>query len=47
MIDMPDRHIDNIITSENIKIMNINAPLSYLNDFDHLPIIADLIITFD
>lgn len=44
MNDGPDRHIDNIITSKNIKIMNVSAPLTGLNDFDHLPIIADLII---
>lgn len=38
-------HIDNIITSRNIKIMNVSAPFTGLNDQDHLPVIADLIIT--
>ena len=39
-------NIDNIITSSNIKIMRVNAPKTGLNDLDHLPIIADLIITW-
>lgn len=43
--DSPDRHLDNIITSGNIKIMNISAPFTGLNDFDHLPVLADIIIT--
>ncbi len=38
-------NIDNIITSKNIKIMNISAPYTGLNDQDHLPVIADIIIT--
>lgn len=38
-------NIDNIITSRNIKIFNIQAPKTRLNDLDHLPLIADLIIT--
>lgn len=41
-----DKNIDNIITTQNIKIMNISAPQTGLNDQDHLPIIADLIITW-
>jgi endonuclease/exonuclease/phosphatase family metal-dependent hydrolase len=45
MKDGPDKHIDNIITSKNIKIMNVSAPHTGLNDLDHLPIIADVIIT--
>jgi endonuclease/exonuclease/phosphatase family metal-dependent hydrolase len=45
MIDGKDKHIDNIITSKNIKIMNVSAPYTTLNDMDHLPIIADVIIT--
>jgi endonuclease/exonuclease/phosphatase family metal-dependent hydrolase len=39
-------HLDNIITSPNIKIMNVSAPETGLNDLDHLPVIADLIITW-
>ena len=42
----PDKNIDNIMTSKNIKIMNISAPHTGLNDQDHLPVIADLIITW-
>lgn len=38
-------NIDNIITSSNIKIMNVQVPKTGLNDLDHLPIIADIIIT--
>ena len=45
MKDGADRHIDEIITSKNIKIMNVSAPHTGLNDMDHLPIIADVIIT--
>lgn len=45
MKDGPNRHIDNIITSRNIKIMNVSAPYTKLNDMDHLPVIADVIIT--
>lgn len=41
-----DKNIDNIITTQNIKIMNVSAPQTGLNDQDHLPIIADLIITW-
>lgn len=40
-----DKNIDNIVTSRNIKIMNVSAPRTGVNDFDHLPIIADIIIT--
>lgn len=39
-------NIDNIITSKNIKIFNVEAPKTRLNDLDHLPIIADLVITW-
>ena len=39
-------NIDNIITSKNIKIMNVSAPLTGLNDLDHLPIIADVVVTW-
>ena len=42
----PDTNIDNIITSKNIKIMNVSAPFTGLNDLDHLPIMADLVITW-
>jgi len=45
MQDAPDRHIDNTITSSNIKIMNVSAPTTGLNDLDHLPLLADIIIT--
>lgn len=38
-------NIDNIITSKNIKIFNVSAPYTGLNDADHLPIIADVVIT--
>ncbi len=39
-------HIDNIVTSSNIKIMNVSAPEVELTKHDHWPIIADLIITW-
>ena len=42
---IPDTNIDNIITSSNIKIMNVSAPRTGLNDLDHLPVIADVVIT--
>lgn len=42
-----DYNIDNIITSSNIKIFNVSAPTTGLNDLDHLPIIADLVITWN
>ncbi len=38
-------HIDNIITSSNIKIFNVSVPFTGLNDQDHLPILADVVIT--
>jgi endonuclease/exonuclease/phosphatase family metal-dependent hydrolase len=41
-----DCHIDNIITSKNIKITNISAPMTGLNDKDHLPVLADIEIEF-
>ncbi len=40
-----DVNIDNIVTSKNIKIMNVSAPRTGVNDFDHLPILADVVIT--
>ncbi len=43
---MHNVNIDNIITSKNIKIMDVHAPKTSLNDLDHLPIIADVIITW-
>ena len=42
----PNTNIDNIITSKNIKIMNVSAPFTGLNDLDHLPVIADVVITW-
>ncbi|GAB3012876.1 hypothetical protein GCM10027051_15050 [Niabella terrae] len=45
MKDGPNRHIDNIITSGNIKIMKVSAPYTTLNDQDHLPVLADIIIS--
>ncbi|WP_160068692.1 endonuclease/exonuclease/phosphatase family protein [Sphingobacterium bovisgrunnientis] len=42
-----DYNIDNIITSSNIKIFNVSAPMTGLNDLDHLPIIADLVISWN
>src|SRR5690625_244956 len=41
-----DVNIDNIITSSNIKIMNVEVPYTGLNDLDHLPVLADVIITW-
>lgn len=41
-----DTNIDNIITSSNIKIMNVEVPYTGLNDLDHLPVMADVIITW-
>ncbi len=40
-----DVHIDNIVTSTNIIIRNVSAPLTGLGDRDHLPLRADLIIS--
>jgi len=40
-----DDNIDNIVTSKNIKIMRVSAPKTGLNDLDHRPILADLVIT--
>lgn len=42
----PNSNIDNIITSKNIKIFNVSAPQTGLNDLDHLPILADLIVSW-
>jgi len=39
-----DVNIDNLVTSTNITIRNISAPLTGLGDRDHLPLRADLII---
>lgn len=39
-------NIDNIVTSSNIKIMNVSAPKTGLNDLDHRPIIANVIVTW-
>lgn len=41
-----DVNIDNIVTSPNIKIMNVRVPQTGLNDLDHFPVMADLIITW-
>ncbi len=38
--------LDNIITSKNIKIMNVSAPQNRLTDKDHWPLLADIIITW-
>lgn len=46
MIDGPNKHIDQIVTSKNIKIMNVSAPHTGLNDMDHLPLMADLVVTW-
>jgi endonuclease/exonuclease/phosphatase family metal-dependent hydrolase len=46
MADAPNTHIDNIITSKNIKIMNVSAPHTTLNDMDHLPVLADVVISW-
>lgn len=40
-------HIDNIITTRNIKIMNVSAPGAGLTEDDHYPVIADVVITWD
>lgn len=45
MVDAPNKHIDNIITSKNIKIMKVSGPHTGLNDMDHLPLIADVVVT--
>ncbi len=42
----PNTNIDNIVTSSNIKIFNVSAPRTGLNDLDHLPILADLVVTW-
>ncbi len=42
-----DVNIDNIITSSNIRIMNVRAPKTGLNDLDHLPVLADLIVVWE
>jgi endonuclease/exonuclease/phosphatase family metal-dependent hydrolase len=41
-----DKNIDNIITSKNIKIMNVSVPHTGLNDQDHLPVMADVVIAW-
>ncbi|WP_286397457.1 endonuclease/exonuclease/phosphatase family protein [Myroides odoratimimus] len=40
-----DVNIDNIVTSRNIKIMKVEAPNTGLNDLDHLPVLAEIIIS--
>lgn len=42
----PDTNIDNIVTSKNIKIMKVSAPFTHLNDLDHLPILAEVVIVW-
>ncbi|WP_129717440.1 endonuclease/exonuclease/phosphatase family protein [Pedobacter sp. SYP-B3415] len=42
----PNTNIDNIITSKNIRIMNVSAPHTGLNDLDHLPVLADVVVTW-
>lgn len=39
-------HLDNIITTKNIKIVKIEAPENALTARDHYPIVADVIITW-
>lgn len=39
-------HIDNIITSKNIKIFAAHAPANSLTARDHFPVIADLVVTW-
>lgn len=39
-------HIDNIITSKNIKILGVEVPENSLTARDHFPITADIIITW-
>lgn len=45
MAGKTDVHIDNIVTSKNIKIMKVEAPNTELNDLDHLPVLAEVIIS--
>jgi beta-glucanase (GH16 family) len=40
-------HIDNIVTTKNIKLMRVSAPATGLNDTDHFPVMCDAIITND
>lgn len=42
--DTSNAHLDNIITSKNIKIMNVSAPHNDLSDRDHWPLLADIVI---
>jgi endonuclease/exonuclease/phosphatase family metal-dependent hydrolase len=42
-----DYSIDNIVTSSNIKITNVSAPVSGLSDNDHNPLEADVEITWN
>lgn len=39
-------HIDNIITTKNIKILGVSAPSNSLTARDHFPVVADVIITW-
>lgn len=43
---IPNKNIDNIVTSKNIKIMKVSAPFTHLNDLDHLPILAEVVIVW-
>lgn len=37
-------HIDNIITSPNLDIRKVSAPRTGLNDLDHLPVLAEVVL---
>lgn len=39
-------NLDNIVTSSNIRIFNVSSPKTGLNDLDHLPIMADVVVTW-
>ncbi len=41
------RNIDNIITTKNIKIMNVSAPHTGLSAEDHWPVLTDVVITWE
>ena len=45
--DTSNAHLDNIITSKNIKILNVDAPRNELTDKDHWPLLTDIIITWE
>ncbi len=42
--DLPLQHIDNIITSPNMTLRKISAPNTGLNDKDHFPILAEIVL---